>query len=51
MDIKQLGTLNPNSAQRRIIYDSDYLSPTIQAAAGEDGGQVPMILVINDGIS
>jgi len=51
MDIKQLGTLNPNSSQRRIIYDSDYLSPTIQVAAREGGGQVPMILVINDDIS
>ena len=51
MDIKQLGTLNPNSSQRRIIYDSDYLSPTIQAAAGEGGGQVPMVFVINDDIS
>ena len=48
MDIKQLGTLNPNSSQRRIVYDSDYLSPTIQAAAGEGGGQIPMILVVND---
>lgn len=52
MDIKfksvMLGTMNPNSSQRRIVYDKEYLCPTLQAAMGEGGGQVPMILVNND---
>lgn len=51
MEIKQLGTLNQNSSQRRIVFDSEYISPTLTAAAGEGGGQVPMVLVINDDIS
>jgi len=46
MEICSLGTLNPNSSQRRIIFDSEYICPTLTAAAGEGGGQVPMILVI-----
>ena len=43
--IKIIGTMNPNSSQRRIIYDKNFLSPTLQAAMGEGGGQVPMIIV------
>lgn len=39
-----LGTLNPNSSQRRIVYDKNDICPTLQAAAGEGGGQVPMIV-------
>lgn len=46
--IKKLGTMNPNSSQRRIVYDSDGICPTLQAAMGEGGGQVPMILEIKD---
>lgn len=53
MDIKyksvMLGTMNPNSSQRRIVYNKEYLCPTLQAAMGEGGGQVPMILVNKDG--
>lgn len=52
MDIKyksvMLGTMNPNSSQRRIVYNKEYLCPTLQAAMGEGGGQVPMILVNKD---
>ena len=44
--IKIIGTMNPNSSQRRIIYDKNFLSPTLQAAMGEGGGQVPMIIVV-----
>ena len=51
MEICSLGTLNPNSSQRRIIFDSEYISPALTAAAGEDGGQIPMILVIDTGRS
>lgn len=51
MKIKQLGTLNQNSSQRRIIFDSEYISPALTAAAGEGGGQIPMVLVINEDIS
>ncbi len=47
MEICSLGTLNPNSSQRRIIFDSEYISPTLTVAAGEWGGQIPMVLVIN----
>ncbi len=46
MKICLLGKLNPNSSQRGIVFDSEYISPTLTAAAGEGGGQVPMILVI-----
>ena len=35
--IKKLGTMNPNSSQRRIVYDSDGICPTLQAAMGEGG--------------
>lgn len=45
MEILKLGTLNPNSSQRRIVYDKEYIAPCIQAAAGEGGGQVPMVIV------
>ena len=39
-----LGRLNPNSNQRLIVYDSNDISPTLQAAMGEGGGQIPMIV-------
>lgn len=42
--IKVLGTFNPNSSQRRIVYDKNYNCPTLQAAMGGGGGQVPMIV-------
>lgn len=41
---KEIGTLNPNSSQRRIIYDKNYICPTLQAAMGNGGGNVPMVL-------
>lgn len=32
------------SNQRNVIYDSNDISPTLQAAMGTGGGNVPMIL-------
>lgn len=43
-DIKQLGKLEEGSSQRRIVYDSENISPTLQAAMGSDGGNVPMVV-------
>lgn len=37
MEIKQIGTLNPNSKQRRIVYDKNCLCCTLQAAMGNGG--------------
>lgn len=33
-----------NSNQRNVIYDKESLSPTIQAALGEGGGNCPLII-------
>lgn len=35
--IKEIGTFNPNSSQRRIVYDKNYICPTLQAAMGSGG--------------
>lgn len=43
-DIKQLGKLEEGSSQRRIVYDSEYSSPTLQAAMGAGGGNVPLTI-------
>lgn len=43
-DIKQLGGLEEGSSQRRIVYDSEYTSPTLQAAMGAGGGNVPLVV-------
>ncbi len=43
-EVKQIGKLNPNSKQRLIVYDKNASSPTLQAAMGLGGGQVPMIV-------
>ena len=50
-DISLLGTLDQNFNQHWNLYDSNYNSPTLHAGMGGGGGQVPMILVINDDIS
>ena len=42
-DIKQLGGLEEGSSQRRKVYDSENLSPTLQAAMGAGGGNIPLI--------
>lgn len=42
-DIKQLGKLEEGSSQRRIVYDDETLSPTLQAAMGAGGGNVPLV--------
>lgn len=46
-DIKQLGGLEEGSSQRRIVYDSEYSSPTLQAAMGSGGGNVPMVTTVD----
>lgn len=46
-DIKQLGGLEEGSSQRRIVYDSEYSSPTLQAAMGAGGGNVPLVTNID----
>lgn len=45
MEVKIISTFNPNSNQRRIIYDKDYICPTLQAAMGNGGGNVPMVII------
>jgi len=35
--VRMLGTMNPNSSQRRIVYDKNYISPCLQAAMGCGG--------------
>lgn len=42
---KIIGRLNPNSQQRLVVYDTRANAPTLQAAMGEGGGQVPLIMV------
>ena len=49
--IKEIGTFNPNSSQRRIIYDKNYICPTLQAAMGSGGGNVPMVIIDKSGKS
>lgn len=39
-----IGTFNPNSSQRRMIYDKNDTCPTLQAAMGAGGGNVPLIV-------
>ena len=46
--VRMLGTMNPNSSQRRIVYDKNYISPCLQAAMGCGGGQIPMVVIIED---
>lgn len=46
-EICSLGTLNPNSNQWRIIFDSEYIYPTLTVAAEECDGQISMVLVID----
>ena len=43
-EIKQYGTFNENSSQRRIVFDKNGLCPTLQAAMGIGGGNTPMII-------
>ena len=35
--IKPLGKMNPNSNQRGILFDANYICPTLQAAMGTGG--------------
>lgn len=43
-----IGKLNPKSNQRCVVYDIYDTSPTIQAAAGTGGGQMPYIMEIKE---
>lgn len=40
---KIIGKLNPNSNQRNIVYDKESVCPTLQAAMGTGGGQMPYV--------
>lgn len=42
--MKKIGRLDLNSQQRLIIYDTDFESPTLQAAMGAGGGNIPLII-------
>lgn len=42
-ETKILGGLEEGSSQRRIVYDDESLSPTLQAAMGAGGGNVPLV--------
>lgn len=42
--MKKIGKLDLNSQQRLIIYDTDFESPTLQAAMGTGGGNIPLII-------
>lgn len=37
MGTKIIANLEANSKQRNVVYDSDYVSPTIMAACGMGG--------------
>lgn len=41
--IKVLGTFNPNSSQRRIVYDKNYNCPTLRA---ESHGNLPKVVEV-----
>lgn len=41
---KIIGRLNPNSQQRLVVYDIRANAPTLQAAMGEGGGQIPLVI-------
>jgi len=41
---KIIGKLNPKSSQSLVVYSVLGKSPTLQAAMGEGGGQVPLIV-------
>lgn len=48
VDVQRIGSLEETSNQRRQVYDSDGLSPTIQAACGMGGGNQPMVTEIKE---
>lgn len=39
-----IGRLDKNSNQRLAIYNKNKISPTLQAAMGNGGGNVPLII-------
>lgn len=46
MGTKIIANLEANSKQRNVVYDSDYVSPTIMAACGMGGGNAPLVIEI-----
>lgn len=48
MKIVKIAMMNKNSNQRRIVYDIEHISPTLQAAMGISSGNVPRIIEEND---
>lgn len=43
IETKIIGSLDENSNQRQQVYDEDGVAPTLQAAMGNGGGNVPLI--------
>lgn len=43
-EIKELGGLEEGSSQRRKVFDENGVSPTLQAAMGAGGGNVPLVV-------
>lgn len=44
LDIQELGGLEEGSSQRRKVFDENGVSPTLQAAMGSGGGNVPFVI-------
>ena len=44
LEINELGGLEDGSSQRRKVFDENGVSPTLQAAMGSGGGNVPMVV-------
>lgn len=44
MEIQELGGLEERSSQRRKVFDENGVSPTLQAAMGAGGGNVPLVV-------
>lgn len=45
-DIVRMGSFEKKSNQRRQVYDSSHLCPTLQAAMGCGGGTTPFVLEV-----
>lgn len=44
MEIKKIGGFEENSSQRRKVFDTDGISPTMQSAMGTGGGNIPYVI-------
>ena len=47
MEINELGGLEEGSSQRRKVFDENGISPTLQAAMGSGGVNVPMVTTVD----